>query len=59
MHRKQRTEAQRKAHRQEIESAGGWYLYNRQQREEREQQARKPRHERITTYREREIITKE
>lgn len=33
-----RTEAEKEAHRREVEKAGGWYLYLRQQREERERQ---------------------
>ena len=35
--KRRRSEAEREAHRQEIERAGGWYLYARLQRQAREQ----------------------
>lgn len=35
--KRRRSEAEKEAHRQEIEKAGGWYLWHRSQREQREQ----------------------
>lgn len=35
--RRRRSEAEKEAHRQEMQRAGGWYMWHKQQREAREQ----------------------